>query len=154
LASCNKKEVDAPVSPELVVIYQNDFNGPVGSTFPEWTSPPITFTKTVTGQTGSMPAGPIATVESPNGRQRFLGEFGGPPIGKPGDPDWNHTCVDQTVNLSLQDLEPHTKVVVEFDLYILKSWDGNSKAFGPDRFKVQVVGGLPSWRRRSPTTRR
>jgi hypothetical protein len=124
-----------------VVVYANDFNGPVGSTFPEWTSSPVTFVKTVTGETGSLPAGRVATVESPNHLQRFLGEFGGPPVGQPGDPDWNRTRVDQTVSLSLKGLGPHTRVTVSFDLYVLKSWDGNSRAYGPDRFTLRVAGG-------------
>jgi hypothetical protein len=124
-----------------VVVYSNDFNGPVGSTFPEWTSSPITYFKTVTGVRGSLPEPVVATVESPNHKQRFLGEFGGPPIGSPGDPDWNRTRVDQTVSLSLDGLGPHTLVTVVFDLYVLKSWDGNSPQYGPDRFTLRITDG-------------
>jgi hypothetical protein len=125
----------------LVVIYQNGFNGPIGQTFPEWTSSPVNYHKTVTGERGSVPAGAVAVVDSPNHRERFLGEFGGPPIGRPGDPDWNRTQVDQTVTLSLGELGPHTRVVVSFDLYVLKSWDGNSRHYGPDRFQLNVARG-------------
>jgi hypothetical protein len=124
-----------------VVVYSNDFNGPVGSTFPEWTSSPIAYTKTVTGQSGSLSAPVVATVESPNHKHRFLGEFGGPPVGKPGEPDWNHTRVEQTVSLSLDGLGPHSQVNVAFDLYVLKSWDGNSPQYGPDRFTFRAAGG-------------
>jgi hypothetical protein len=149
IPACNRAEVTTPATdggtppapPELVVVYRNEFDGPVGSGFPEWTSSPIIFLKTVTGETGSLPAGAVVTVESPNRRQRFLGEFGGPPVGRPGDPDWNRTRVDQTVRLSLGGLGPHTRVRVSFDLYVLKSWDGNSKQYGPDRFTVRVAGG-------------
>jgi hypothetical protein len=130
-----------PAPPALAVVYRNDFNGPVGATFPEWASSPVKFTKTVTGVKGSLPAGPVVTVESPNRRERFLGEFGGPPVGRPGDPDWNRTRVDQTVTLTLKDLGPHTRVAVAFDLYVLKSWDGDSPAYGPDRFTLRVAGG-------------
>jgi hypothetical protein len=140
IPACSKEEITPP-PPELVVIYRNDFEGPVGSTFPEWTSSPITFLKTVTGEKGSLPPEIVATVDSPNRRQRFLGEFGGPAIGRPGDPDWNRTRVDQTVSLSLKDLGPHTRVRVSFDLYVLKSWDGNSRPYGPDRFTLRVAGG-------------
>lgn len=149
LPACHKREVPTqgrqeepslPPTP-LVVVYRNDFNGPVGSSFPEWTSPPVTFHKTVSGEKGSLPTGAVATVESPNRRERFLGEFGGPPVGKPGDLDWNRTRVDQTVILTLKDLGKHTKVAVSFDLYILKSWDGDSSQFGPDRFSLRVAGG-------------
>jgi hypothetical protein len=141
ISACRRTQEALPAPAELVVVYANDFNGPPGSTFPEWTSSAITFVKTVTGQTGSLPAGEVATVESPNGRQRFLGEFGGPPMGRPGDPDWNRTRVDQAVRLLLQGLAPHTQVTVSFDLYVLKSWDGNSERYGPDRFTVRVADG-------------
>jgi hypothetical protein len=141
MAVPNGQENPRPTPSALVVIYRNDFNGPIGETFPEWTSSPLTFNKTVTGQKGSLPAGPVATVESPNHRERFLGEFGGPSVGQPGDPDWNRTRVDQTVILSLKDLAPHTRAAVTFDLYVLKSWDGNSTRYGPDRFMVRVADG-------------
>jgi hypothetical protein len=149
LPACKRGEVTAPNVEEnprptpstLVVVYRNDFNGPIGETFPEWTSSPVTFTKTMTGEKGSLPVGPIVTVESPNRRERFLGEFGGPPVGRPGDPDWNHTRVDQTVMLTLKDLGPHTRAAISVDVYILKSWDGNSPRYGPDRFTVRVAGG-------------
>jgi hypothetical protein len=149
LPACKRGEVAAPNGDEnprptpsaLVVIYRNDFNGPIGETFPEWTSSPVTFTKTVTGEMGSLPAGPVAVGESPNRRQRFLGEFGGPPVGRPGDPDWNRTRVDQAVILTLKEIAPHTRAAISVDLYILKSWDGNSPRYGPDRFKVRVAGG-------------
>ena len=74
----NGEENPRPTTSALVVVYRNDFNGPIGETFPEWTSPPVTFIKTATGEKGSLPAGAVAIVESPNGRERFLGEFGGP----------------------------------------------------------------------------
>jgi hypothetical protein len=135
------EENGRPMRSPLVVVYRNDFNGPVGGTFPEWTSSPITFHKSVTGETGVLPAGVVAVVESPNRRERFLGEFGGPPVGRPGDPDWNRTRVDQTVVLTLKDLGTHTRASVSFDLYVLKSWDGNSRPYGPDRFQVRVVDG-------------
>ena len=83
----------------------------------------------------------ITNGESPNRAQRFLGEFGGPKIGTAADPGYNRTLVDQTVTLTLRDLPPHRAVRVAFDLYVLKSWDGNSKQYGPDRLKIAVAGG-------------
>jgi hypothetical protein len=149
LTACPKSEHATPAraedpapSAEMAVVYRNDFDGPVGSTFPEWTSSPIGFHKTVTGAKGPLPAGAVVTVESPNRRQRFLGEFGGPAVGRPNDPDWNRTRVDQTVSLTLKDLGPHSRAAVVFDLYVLKSWDGNSPAYGPDRFTLRVSGRL------------
>lgn len=134
--ACQRARASAPV-----VVYRNDFNGPIGETFPEWTSSPVTFTKAATGGKGSVPGGAVATVESPNRRERFLGEFGGPPVGRPGDADWNRTRVDQTVILALENLGAHTRAAVSFDLYVLKSWDGSSRQPGPDRFMARVSGG-------------
>jgi hypothetical protein len=49
--------------------------------------------------------------------------------------------VDETVRLSLEHLASHRTVTVAFDLYILKSWDGNSPQYGPDRFRLSAGGG-------------
>ena len=143
VATADQDPERRPKASSWTVIYRNDFNGRVGREFPEWTSQPIRFHKTESGEKGSRQAGAVTTVESPNHRATFLGEFGGPPIGKPGDRDWNRTRVDQTVVITLKDLRKHSKIAVEFDLYVLKSWDGNSKPFGPDRFKVRVAGEAP-----------
>jgi hypothetical protein len=78
----------------------------------------------------------VSNVESPRGGRRFLGEFGGPRI----DPKAG-TRVRQTVRLRLDQLPPHNEVTVSFDLLILKSWDGSSPGYGPDRFALKVGGG-------------
>jgi hypothetical protein len=50
----------------------------------------------------------------------FLGEFG-----------------NQTASLRLENLQAHSMVTVDFDLYVLRSWDGNLAQFGgPDIFRV------------------
>src|SRR5437763_16050170 len=89
-------------------VYFNDFNGAVGATYQEWTSPGYTnsASKAGTVQSGSGPQSP-ATVAAPNG-QRFLGEFGGPAIvaARPYDPP-HFVRVDQTVTLTLRHLPPH-----------------------------------------------
>jgi hypothetical protein len=124
------------------VLYSNNFNGPLGSPYPEWTSSPIHFTSAGTPPgTGDLAAPVVSNVESPNHAQRFLGEFGGPSIGAPGDAGYNHTRVEQTVSLTLKDLPEHRKLKVSFDLYILKSWDGASPRYGPDRWSLSVLGG-------------
>src|SRR6478672_10733332 len=77
LAGCNKRISSVQSSQQaresrpapLVVIYRNDFNAVIGSTFPEWTSPSVRFHKTVTGQQGTLAASVPAIVESPNHRQ-------------------------------------------------------------------------------------
>ena len=124
-------------------VYFNDFNGPPGVTYPEWTSAGYTNTANQAGTvgTGSGPQA-VATVVSANGTQRFLGEFGGPVVlpTRPYDPR-HFVRVEQTVTLTLRDLKPHTAVTVAFDLYILKSWDGNNPNYGPDRWSLRVRGG-------------
>ena len=78
----------------------------------------------------SGPAGPewsttqVAT--SPSG-QRFLGELG-----------------NGSTTLSLNSLPAHTQLVLEFDIYIIDSWNGNGgqgSASAPDIVEVSVVGG-------------
>ncbi len=123
------------------VVYTNDFPDAVGTKYPEWTSSPITFACAQPPRTGTLPAPAVTVAESPNHARRFLGEFGGPPIGQPGDAGWNRTRVEQTVSLALHDLPAHTALRVTFDLLILKSWDGNSPAYGPDRWSLAVAGG-------------
>jgi hypothetical protein len=123
-------------------VYSNSFNGPVGTSYPEWSSSIITYASTGNPPgSGTLPAPVVTNIVSPNNAQRFLGEFGGPPIGVPGDPGYNHTRVDQTVSLSLTNLPPHSSLQVAFDLYTLKSWDGNSAAYGRDCFILSVTGG-------------
>jgi fibronectin-binding autotransporter adhesin len=55
-----------------------------------------------------------STSTSPTG-QKFLGEFG-----------------NKQVQLHLSNLPAHNVVTVSFDLYLLRSWDGNSTNQGPD----------------------
>ena len=62
------------------------------------------------------------------GPRSFLGEFG-----------------NETVSLSLSGLSPYNSVLLEFDLYLIRSWDGSSTGttydYGNDAFKVSVAGG-------------
>lgn len=65
---------------------------------------------------------PVAVSTTPDGVQRFLGEFG-----------------NQTVRLTLRDLPPHDSLTVSFDLFILRSWDGNTD---PDLWSFSVDDSL------------
>ena len=124
-------------------VYFNDFNAAPGTMYPEWTSSGYSHTANRAG-TVAAGSGPqtVATVASPNGRQRFLGEFGGPVIVAAPPYDLQHFVnVDETVTLTLRNLKPHTLVTVSFDLYVLKSWDGNNPVYGPDRWSLRVQGG-------------
>jgi len=124
-------------------VYFNDFNGPRGATYPEWTSSGYTNTANTAGTipSGSGPQA-VTNVDSANGKQRFLGEFGGPVIvaAPPYDPQ-HFVRVSETVTLTLTNLKPHSLVTVSFDLYVLKSWDGNNPNYGPDRWSLNVGGG-------------
>ena len=84
----------------------------------------------------------VVNVDSPNGKQRFLGEFGGPTVvtAPPYDPR-HFVRVNEAVDLTLQGLKAHSTATVSFDLYVLKSWDGNNPNYGPDRWSLSVEGG-------------
>ncbi len=124
-------------------LYFNDFNGKPGTTYVEWTSSPITWRDAGDAKrSGTLPAPVVTNCESPNRKQRFLGEFGGPAVAARGEPGYMRTRVEQTVTLTLTNLPPHRALMVTFDLYVLKSWDGNSPAYGPDRWRLDVAGGL------------
>jgi hypothetical protein len=119
--------------PEETVVYAEDFAAPPGSAFPEWAA--LGYAYSGNGMQGSGVL-PVTNVEAPNG-ERFLGEFGGPQIvtGRP------FVRVTDGVTLTLGHLPPHASVTLAYDLLILKSWDGNSPQYGPDRFALRVVGG-------------
>ena len=131
-------------SPALCAeVYFNDFNLAPGTTYPEWTSSGYSNSPNRAG-TVAAGSGPqnVATVVSPNGRQRFLGEFGGPVIVAAPHYDPRHFVrVDETVTLTLHNLKPHTFMTVAFDLYVFKSWDGDNQTYGPDRWALRVQGG-------------
>lgn len=65
----------------------------------------------------------------PAGARTFLGEFGA-----------------ETVFLDLAGLDAHDEITLNFDLYLLRTWDGSSGGaslydYGNDVFKVGVNGG-------------
>jgi hypothetical protein len=67
---------------------------------------------------------PVST--SPSG-QRFLGELG-----------------NSNTTLTIDTLPAHTSLVLEFDIYIIDSWNGNGgigDASAPDLIEISVVGG-------------
>lgn len=68
---------------------------------------------------------------TPIGDRHFLGDFS-----------------NQIVTLNLQNLPQHDGLTVSFDLYVIRSWDGNNTevdptfgVLGPDEWKLQVEGG-------------
>jgi hypothetical protein len=75
---------------------------------------------------------PFALQWTPNHKERFLGEF---------------VTSTGPVRLDLDSLPPHAYIRVVFDLFILKSWDGNAMVgpgevrVGPDLWDLSVEGG-------------
>ena len=64
-------------------VYSNNFDAPSGTTYPEWSSSVITYASPGKPPgSGTLPAPVITNTVSPNKAQRFLGEFGGPPLGR------------------------------------------------------------------------
>jgi ankyrin repeat protein len=93
-------------------VYNADFVG--SNVSPEWS-------------TRSLPGAqqaPLQISTTPQRGRRFLGELG-----------------SQAVRLSLTALPAHTEVSLTFDLYIIRTWDGNDLRFGPDVFTLDVVNG-------------
>jgi RHS repeat-associated protein len=73
---------------------------------------------------GQMPEWSVGTRSiTPSGRS-FLGEFG-----------------DETVSLTLPSQTAGTSVTVSFDVFIIRTWDGNNTTFGPDTWQLAVQGG-------------
>jgi hypothetical protein len=130
-------------TPIQSVVYTNDFNGPAGSTYPEWSVATYSWTG---NEAGTLAPGSgtetITNVDSYNSAERFLGELGGPAILKGPPYDARHFVrVDESIQLSLNTLPAHTSLTVAFDLYVLKSWDGDNSVYGPDRSKLAISGG-------------
>jgi hypothetical protein len=75
---------------------------------------------------------PFALQWTPNHQQRFLGEF---------------VTSTGPVHFELDSLPPHAYIRVAFDLFIMKSWDGNALVgpgdvrVGPDLWDLAVVDG-------------
>ena len=129
--------------PDEVVVYANDFNAPAGTIYPEWSAGRCSWTGNRAGTVAAGAVGEtIANIDSANGSQRFLGELGGPIVlkGPPYDRD-HFVRVDESIELSLDSLPPHASMTLGFDLYVLKSWDGDSPTYGPDRWAVRLAGG-------------
>src|SRR5262245_37782851 len=91
-------------------VYFNDFNAAPGTTYSEWTSGGYSNSANRAGTVaaGSVPQ-TVAAVTSPNGRQSFLGEFGGPVLvaAPPYDPQ-HFVRVDETVRLPLLVFNRHS----------------------------------------------
>jgi hypothetical protein len=65
------------------------------------------------------------TDTAPNG-QKFLGQFG-----------------VESVDLNLNNLPAHSQLQISFNLYIIRSWDGNDPLHGPDFWGFGLAGQTP-----------
>ncbi|HLK56562.1 MAG TPA: ankyrin repeat domain-containing protein [Chthonomonadaceae bacterium] len=94
------------------VVYHNDFaDRRVG---PEWS----TYVMPGTEQA------PLRVSTTPVGARPFLGDFG-----------------SQAARLTLNDLPEHSEVAVIFDLFLIRTWDGNLLTSGPDVWSLSVNEG-------------
>jgi hypothetical protein len=66
------------------------------------------------------------TEMTPNGKTRFLGQF-----------------FNESVKLTLDRLPIHKTVTLTFDLYVTRTWDGNSDIYGPDVWGLNLEDSLP-----------
>ncbi len=62
---------------------------------------------------------------TPTGGRKYLGEFS-----------------NADIRLNLKGLPTHCRFLVEFDLFIMKSWDGNSSSSGPDIWSMGIIGNV------------
>jgi len=60
---------------------------------------------------------------TPKGKRRYLGQF-----------------ANETVTLHLEDLLPHNELTISFDLFVIRSWDGNHPVHGRDVWNLTARG--------------
>jgi hypothetical protein len=103
-------------------------------------------------RTGEPPAAAPADSRSTPVRRTVLTEdFEGEPKG-----DWSLWQTDRTpadgkgflgqfgaqaVTLAIDQLPPHKLLRVNFDLYVIRTWDGSQTVFGPDIWQLSLVNG-------------
>ena len=104
--------VVSPVSAQEV--YFNDFEAPIDP-LSEWSNIPE---NDIISDGSTTPGTPQRSED------RFLGQFSG----------------SSGTSLTLNDLPAHTEIIVSFDLYILRTWDGNGHS-GPDIWDLSIQGG-------------
>jgi hypothetical protein len=108
------------------VVYRNDFDARPGASFPEWSSSRITYSsRTRPPRSATLAPQAVTNVESPKGRGRFLGEFGGPRV----DPT-ARTQIRQALRLGLE---------FASDLFEGKGTDDES--WGLDNVRVSIGEG-------------
>lgn len=102
-------------------ILDNDFSIFLPQILKNYYGEIIFYENNFDGGAGDEWSGPFVDT-APTGEQ-FLGEF-----------------ATDVITLTLSDLPAHSQVRVSFDLYILRSWDGNNAAHGPDIWELALDG--------------
>lgn len=106
--------------------------GLLASLNPFGSSPPQTVYTTDFEQGAGPEWTSQQTDTTPIGARTFLGQFS-----------------NDTISLNLKDLPPHQQVTVSFDLFIIRSWEGNAtldqfgRAAGPDLWELSVEDQSP-----------
>jgi len=94
---------------------------PAGGTPPE--EPVVVYTNDFESTAGSEWSA-VKVEATPEGGRKFLGQFG-----------------NETVRFALNKLPAHRYATVSFDLFVIRSWDGNSTINGRDLWELSVEDG-------------
>ena len=70
-------------------------------------------------------AGKFNIDSTPTGNNHFLGQF-----------------ADDSVTLNLTGIAAHTQLTIDFDLYVIRSWDGTDATWGPDSVTFYIDDAL------------
>ena len=103
------------VSPEPLsqsTLYHNDFDSGVNSG------------NGINASWSAVNGDAQVTATAPSG-ETFLGEFG-----------------NDTLSLDLSGLPGHDQLTLSFDLYTIRSWDGNNSTYGPDQWSLTADGQM------------
>lgn len=108
-----RPEYGAWADPKAVTktVYTTDFSTEAPG--PEWTNTPL-----------GPNIGQLRISTTPIGGRRFLGDFG-----------------NQAILLTLSDLPEHTEISLSFDLFMIRSMDGNMMDGGPDIWTLAITDG-------------
>jgi hypothetical protein len=83
----------------------------------------FTYFEDFQGSVGSEWSSSLVTAAPADASRKFLGRFD-----------------NNTITLTLNGLTAGALTTVNFDLFVMDSWDGNSSGFGPDRFSFGANG--------------
>jgi len=119
-------------------VYFNDFNGPLGSPIPSGPRPasgiPLTQPPPYPAAAAHNPFRTPIPPTPPALPRRVRGANPTRAALRPAA----FCRRNPNRHAHLPNLTPHSTARVEFDLYVLKSWDGKNPNYGPDRWSLRV----------------